>query len=67
MSLEQGCPETFCRDVWAKGYGRESSSATSGFAVCEYKGKSYWKVDPYKIKKSIGGTMEVKSPKAISN
>lgn len=60
----ENSPETFCRDVWAKGYARESSAGTSGFAVCEYKGKSFWKVDPYKIKRAAGGTMEVKSPKA---
>jgi hypothetical protein len=61
----ENSPETFCRDVWAKGYARESSSSTSGFAVCEYKGKSYWKVDPLKIKKTFGGTMGVQAPKAI--
>lgn len=57
-------PETFCRDVWAKGYAKESSSGTSGYAVCEYKGKTYWKVDPYKVKRSIGGSMGVQGPKA---
>ncbi len=61
----ENSPETFCRDVWAKGYAKESSASTSGFAVCEYKGKSYWKVDPYKIKRSIGGSMGVQSPKGI--
>ena len=59
----ENSPETFCRDVWAKGYAKESSASTSGFAVCEYKGKSFWKVDPYKIKRSIGGSMGVNSAK----
>lgn len=60
--------QSFCQDVWAKGYAADSSKRNDGWKVCvDYKNTEYWKVDKTKIELQSNGGASARGAGTASN